>query len=50
MQQHSSIHGHFLPRLFTSVVLWAYVLVAWSVSFEPAGERAQITPADGATG
>jgi hypothetical protein len=34
MQQHSSIHGHFLPRLFTSVILWAYVLVTHLFSFE----------------
>jgi hypothetical protein len=36
MQQHASIHGHFLPRLYTSGILWAYVLLAHSLSFEPA--------------
>ena len=35
MQQHASIHGHFLPRLYTSGILWAYVLVAHALSFEP---------------
>jgi hypothetical protein len=35
MQQHASIHGHFLPRLYTSGILWAYLLVAHGFSFEP---------------
>jgi hypothetical protein len=35
MQQHASIHGHFLPRLYTSGILWAYVLVAHGLSFHP---------------
>jgi hypothetical protein len=35
MQQHSSIHGHFIPRLFESVVLWAYVLIVRSFALEP---------------
>jgi hypothetical protein len=34
MQQHSSIHGHFLPRLFAGAILWGYVLVVNSVSVD----------------
>jgi hypothetical protein len=40
MQQHASIHGHFLPRLYTSGILWAYVLVARGLSFQPSSPDA----------
>jgi hypothetical protein len=58
MQQHASIHGHFLPRNFTCTILWAYLLLSRSVSFEktaaqertvePPEELAAVEPASSA--
>jgi hypothetical protein len=44
MQQHAGIHSHFVPRLFESVVVFAYVLVARSFSFKRSSELPR--PAD----
>jgi len=49
MQQHASIHGHFLPRMFAGVILWGYALVAHCVSFAPAEAEAPV-PAPATTG
>jgi hypothetical protein len=41
MQQHSSIHGHFLPRNFTCTLLWGYLLVMQALSFDKAAASVQ---------